>query len=84
MSGSALLVVGFAYAADNGFGARASTGLLVAGVVLLAVSMVHFLRTERNAIIPPRILKTRTTALCMVCSTLHAGAFLSSSFYLPV
>lgn len=52
MSAAALLIVGFSNAADIGFGKPAAYAVVVAGLVVLAVSVYHFLTTKRNAIIP--------------------------------
>lgn len=84
MAGCACLVVGFASASDNGWGQKQTIALLVVGCVLFIASLVNFLVTKRNAILPPRILRTRTTVFWLLCSTLHATAFLSASFYFPV
>lgn len=72
MSGCACLVVGFSFASDHGWGDKATIALLVVGGVLFASSLVNFLVTKRNAIIPPRVLKTRTTVFLMLASLLQA------------
>lgn len=84
MVGCALLVVGFAGASDNGWGNKQTIAMLVVGLVLFAASLVNFLLTKRNAIIPARVLRTPTISLWMICSTLHASSFLAASFYFPV
>lgn len=84
MSGCACLVVGFSSASDNGWGQKQTIALLVVGFVLFVASLVNFMVTKRNAIVPPRLLRTRTTVFWLLCSTLHATAFLSASFYFPV
>lgn len=84
MAGCACLVVGFTNASDEGWGAKKTIVLLVVGFVLFCASIVNFLLTKRNAIIPPRILRNRTTVVWLICSTLHASSFLSASFYFPV
>ncbi|KAJ9112554.1 hypothetical protein QFC19_000571 [Naganishia cerealis] len=72
MSGCACLVVGFSFASDHGWGDKATVALLVVGGVLFVSSLVNFLFTKRNAIIPPRVLKTRTTVFLMLASLLQA------------
>ncbi|KAI5455350.1 hypothetical protein NCC49_000164 [Naganishia albida] len=84
MSGCACLVVGFSFASDHGWGYKATVALLAVGGTLFCSSLVNFLFTKRNAIIPPRVLKTRTTVFLMLASLLQATAFLASSFYWPV
>lgn len=73
MGGVACLVVGFAFASDHGWGDKATIALLVVGVVAMASSGVNFFKTKRNAIIPKRVLTTRTTVLCMVVGLLHSS-----------
>lgn len=72
MAATAMLCVGFATASDNGWSDKTTIGLVVAGGVTFAAAIVNFLYTSRNAIIPPRMLKTRTTLFMMFCSTLQA------------
>ena len=84
MTGCACLVVGFSSASDNGWNTKQTIALLVVGFVLFTSSIANFLLTRRNSIIPPRLLKTRTTVFWLICSTLQATAFLSASFYFPV
>jgi hypothetical protein len=52
MVGAALLIVGFATAADNGFGVPTAYAVIAAGVVVIIGVVVHSLTTKRNAIIP--------------------------------
>ncbi|WWC92921.1 uncharacterized protein L201_007884 [Kwoniella dendrophila CBS 6074] len=83
MVASALLIVGFSRAADYGFGTGSTYGVILAGAVLLIAAIAHFLNTKRNAIIPARMFKNRTTAFFLIGSTLHAAAFLSFNYLLP-
>lgn len=46
------MIVGFSTAADHGFGTPAAYAVIIVGLVMLGVSIVHFLTTKRNAIIP--------------------------------
>jgi hypothetical protein len=52
MAGGSIFIVGFAIAADHGFGRPDSYALIVVGTVLLGLSVVNFLYTKRNAVIP--------------------------------
>ncbi|WVW86801.1 hypothetical protein I302_108856 [Kwoniella bestiolae CBS 10118] len=83
MIASGLLIVGFSRAADFGFGQPASYGIIIAGAVMFLAAVVNFLTTKRNAIIPARMFKNRTTAFFLLASTLHAAAFLSFNYLLP-
>ncbi|WRT69577.1 uncharacterized protein IL334_006566 [Kwoniella shivajii] len=83
MIASGLLIVGFSRAADYGFGQPSSYGIIIAGAITLLAAITNFLLTKRNAIIPARMFKNRTTAFFLLASTLHAAAFLSFNYLLP-
>jgi hypothetical protein len=57
-------VVGFSSAADDGFGAASAYGVIIAGMVVLVASFVHYLTTKRNAIIPA-VRHCQTTRLIL-------------------
>ena len=52
MAGGALLIVGFAQAADYGFGVPGAYAVIIAGVVVMGAAIINFLFTKRNAIVP--------------------------------
>lgn len=79
----ALLIIGFSRAADYGFDTPASYGIIIAGAVVFIAAVINFLITKRNAIIPSRMFKNRTTLFFLLGSTLHAIAFLPSNYLLP-
>ncbi|WWC65962.1 uncharacterized protein I303_108584 [Kwoniella dejecticola CBS 10117] len=83
MAASALLIVGFSRAADFGFGQPATYGVIIAGAVVFLAAIANFLTTKRNAIIPARMFKNRTTAFFLLASTLHAATFLAFNYLLP-
>ena len=83
MAAGSLLIVGFARAADFGFGVPSAYGVIAAGAVILACAVVNFLTTQRNAIIPARIFKNRTTLFWLIGSLLQALAFLPANYLLP-
>ena len=58
ITGTALLIVGFANAADFGFGGPTAYGFLAAGGAITILTIVHSLTTKRNAILPPVRLLT--------------------------
>ncbi|KGB77960.2 hypothetical protein CNBG_4047 [Cryptococcus deuterogattii R265] len=83
LASCALLIVGFSRAADYGFGTPTSYGIIIAGAVVFVAAIVNFLMTKRNAIIPSRMFKNRTTLFFLLGSALHATAFIPSNFLLP-
>ncbi|KAJ7063414.1 MFS general substrate transporter [Mycena amicta] len=58
--------------------------LLVVGFVLLVLFGVWESFTSKNPIIPRRLFKTRTTAIILITTLLHALAFFSGAYYLPL
>ncbi|KAF7336497.1 MFS general substrate transporter [Mycena sanguinolenta] len=84
MTGTGTLLAGFSIAADNGWSDPATIGLVATGPVLLALALVIESRTTRMAILPVRLLKTRTTLSLFGIDLLHATAFMCTNFYLPV
>ncbi|KAF7354722.1 Membrane transporter [Mycena sanguinolenta] len=62
----------------------ATIALLVAGCVTLGLGVTVEMWTNRSPIIPPRLFKTRTTGLIFFTVFLHAFAFFSAAFYLPL
>ncbi|KAJ7095709.1 major facilitator superfamily domain-containing protein [Mycena belliarum] len=84
MSGTGTLLAGFSIASDKGWKEPATIALIVAGPVLLALAAVVESKTTRMAVIPPRLLKTRTTLSLFGLTFLHAIGFMCTNFYLPV
>ncbi|WVR07306.1 hypothetical protein IAU60_004347 [Kwoniella sp. DSM 27419] len=83
MAGSALIIVGFSNAADAGFGAKSAYPIIVAGLVVMGLSVAHFLTTKKNAIIPARMFRTRTPLFFTIGSFLQSVMFLPANFLLP-
>lgn len=83
MAVAALLIVGFSSAADKGFSDPQSYGLIAAGGGLALVLFAHILFTKRNAIIPPRMLKVRTTVFFLIASFLNSFMFMPAVYLLP-
>ena len=52
IAGTALLVVGFAEAADFGFSSPSAYAVIIAGAILSVAAIVNCLVTKRVAIIP--------------------------------
>ncbi|KAJ6519095.1 major facilitator superfamily domain-containing protein [Mycena sanguinolenta] len=82
MSGTGTLLAGFSIAADRSD--PDTIGLVATGPVLLALALVVESRTTRMAILPVRLLKTRTTLALFGIDLLHATVLTATSFYLPV
>ncbi|KAI0029161.1 major facilitator superfamily domain-containing protein [Vararia minispora EC-137] len=62
----------------------ATIALLVLGGALLLAFIGWECTTKRSPIIPPRIFRTRTTAIILLTSFLHSFVFFTGAFYLPL
>nr|ODN99818.1 hypothetical protein L204_02258 [Cryptococcus depauperatus CBS 7855] len=78
-----LVIVGFSTAADEGFGAKKAYAVIITGMGIMALAVIHFLTTKKNAIIPARLLRTRTTLFFMIGSFFQSLIFMPSLFLLP-
>ncbi|KAF9053859.1 MFS general substrate transporter [Hymenopellis radicata] len=83
VSGVICLLIGFNFSETSWQQAKTIV-LLVIGGVLLVSAGVYECFTERSPIIPPRLFKTRTTAVILISSFLHALSFFVGAYYLPV
>ncbi|KIY72091.1 MFS general substrate transporter [Cylindrobasidium torrendii FP15055 ss-10] len=77
------LLLGFNFS-ERGWQDAKTIALVAVGGSLLVVAGIHEGFTKRSPIIPPRLFRTRTTALILTFSFLHALAFFVGAFYLPV
>ncbi|KAI6040004.1 MFS general substrate transporter, partial [Pisolithus marmoratus] len=83
VGGVVCLLLGFQFSQTSWSDAR-TIALLVVGCILLVMGGVNDVFTTRSAIVPARLFKTRTTAILLVSSFLHAITFFSASYYLPL
>ncbi|KAK0463985.1 MFS general substrate transporter [Desarmillaria tabescens] len=78
VAGVVCLLIGFNFS-EASWKAPKTIVLIVLGGVLLVCAGIFEAFTKRSPIIPPRLFKTRTTAIILVSTFLHA-----LSFFLPV
>lgn len=71
MVAGALLIVGFSEAADYGFGTPRAYAVIIVGAVFFCVSIVHYLRTTRVAIIPAVSLRSSPPPETRIKSTIR-------------
>ncbi|KAI0780966.1 MFS amino acid permease [Trametes elegans] len=83
IAGVVLVLLGFNFS-ETSWATAQCIATLVVGVCLLIVASINELYTTRSPIIPPRLFKTRTTALLLISTFLHALGFFAGSYYLPV
>ncbi|KAG8949458.1 hypothetical protein FRC04_008557 [Tulasnella sp. 424] len=83
IGGVACLLVGFNQS-ETDWHSPVTIALVAVSVPLIAAGIVNEFHTSRRPIIPPRLFKTRTTLCILITVFLHAYAFFSASFYLPL
>ncbi|KAJ6479069.1 MFS amino acid permease [Mycena sanguinolenta] len=62
----------------------ATIALLLVGLITIVMAVAFEMWTKRSPILPPRLFKTRTTALIIFTALAHSFAFFSAAFYLPL
>lgn len=83
VAGVICLLIGFNQGETN-WQAASTIALLVVGGVLLLAAAINEGFTKRSPIIPPRLFRTRTTAVILISSFIHALAFFAGAYYLPL
>ncbi|EJU01144.1 MFS general substrate transporter [Dacryopinax primogenitus] len=84
MSATILVLLGLTWSISNGWQDARTLGMLISGLVLYVPAIIWEFYTTKDAIIPPRLFKTRTTGILMFNVLIHGIAFLAGSYYLPV
>ncbi|KAM0792824.1 hypothetical protein ACM66B_002590 [Microbotryomycetes sp. NB124-2] len=82
VGGVVALLVGFSFA-EQDWSSPQTIALLVVGVVILAAAGYQETTTQKSAIIPARLFKTRTPACILLSTMCQSFAFISLSFYFP-
>ncbi|KAG8983298.1 hypothetical protein FRB90_006143, partial [Tulasnella sp. 427] len=83
LGGVVCLLVGFNQS-ETSWHSPTTIALVAVSVPIIAAGIVNEFYTSRRPIIPPRVFKTRTTLIILITVFLHAFAFFSSVFYLPL
>lgn len=83
LAGVICLLLGFNQS-ETSWQSPATISLLVVGGSVLILAALWESSTKRSPIIPPRLFRTRTTAIILITVFLHAFAFFAASYYLPV
>ncbi|KAI0647025.1 MFS amino acid permease [Trametes meyenii] len=83
IAGVILILLGFNFSETN-WSTPQCIAPLVIGIAILLVAAFNELYTKRSPIVPPRLFKTRTTALILISTFLHAFGFFAGAYYLPV
>lgn len=83
VGGVVCLLIGF-NSGETNWSSAETIALLVVGGVLLLLAGINEVYTNRSPIIPPRLFRTRTTAIILISNLLHAIAFFGGAYYLPL
>jgi MFS family permease len=83
ITGVICLLIGF-NASETSWSSAETISLLVVGCILLISAGFNEYFTTRSPIVPPRLFKTRTTAIILISVFLHATAFFAGAYYLPL
>ncbi|KAJ7632749.1 MFS general substrate transporter [Roridomyces roridus] len=83
VSGVVCLLIGF-NSSETSWSSAETIALLAVGCCLLVAAAVNETFTTRSPIIPPRLFRTRTTAMILISTFLHGIAFFSGAYYLPL
>ena len=86
IAGVVLVLIGFqsAETARQRWKAPETVAPLVIGAVLLVLGSINEIYTKKEPVIPPRLFKTRTTAVVLIGGFLHSMTFFSAAYYVPL
>lgn len=81
-----LLLLGFQFAQSKGVGWKAPQTIiaLLVGVALFVLGVVNELDTRRDPIIPPMLLKMRTTVVILIACFIHTFTLFAATYYVPL
>lgn len=83
IGGIVSVLLGFSYGQES-WSAKETIALLVVGFVLLIACGINEYYTTRSPIVPPRLFRTRTTAVILLGNLVHGMTFMAGAFYLPL
>jgi len=83
VGGVVCVLIGF-NSGETNWSSAETIALLTVGCILLIAAGINEVYTSRSPIIPPRLFKTRTTAIILVSNLLHAMTFFAGAYYLPL
>jgi MFS family permease len=86
VSGIVLFLTGLASGGNGTWAWNSSVvlGNLIPGAVCIVGAVINELFTKRQALIPPRLFKTRTTGGVLISVFLHGIVFTPATYYLPL
>ncbi|KJA23787.1 hypothetical protein HYPSUDRAFT_39633 [Hypholoma sublateritium FD-334 SS-4] len=83
VGGVVILLLGF-NESETSWSSKQTIALLTVGAVTLIAGGFNEAITTRSPIVPPRLFHTRTTAILLISTFLHAVVFFSGAYYLPL
>ncbi|UZJ56504.1 hypothetical protein CBS101457_005824 [Exobasidium rhododendri] len=84
-----IFLLGFTFAETDGFASPKAIACIVVGACLFPVFVAYEFWAEKKfpsvkPIVPPRLFRTRTTALLLVGVACHSLSFFAAAYYLPL
>ncbi|KAI0064575.1 MFS general substrate transporter [Artomyces pyxidatus] len=83
VGGVVCILIGF-NSGETNWSSAETIALLTVGCVLLLAGSINEVYTSRSPIIPPRLFRTRTTAIILITNLFHAVTFFGGAYYLPL
>ncbi|KAJ7219408.1 MFS general substrate transporter [Mycena pura] len=83
VAGVVCVLVGF-NSSETSWSSAETIALVAVGFALLVAGGVNECFTKKSPIVPPRLFKTRTTAVLLITTLLHALVFFCGAYYLPL
>ncbi|KAJ7046931.1 MFS general substrate transporter [Mycena alexandri] len=83
VAGVVCVLIGF-NSSETSWSSAETISCLTVGCVLLVAAGFNEVYTTRSPIIPPRLFKTRTTAILLITTFFHALGFYAGAYYLPL
>ncbi|KAI0807335.1 MFS amino acid permease [Fomes fomentarius] len=84
VAGVVLILLGFNFSETSWATPQCIAPLVIGCILLILASVNELLLKTRSPIVPPRLFKTRTTALILISVFIHAFGFFCGAYYLPV
>ncbi|KAJ7774979.1 MFS general substrate transporter [Mycena metata] len=83
VAGVVCVLIGF-NSSETSWSSAETIACLSVGCALLVAAGFNEVYTTRSPIIPPRLFKTRTTAILLIQTFFHALGFYAGAYYLPL
>ncbi|KAF8503316.1 major facilitator superfamily domain-containing protein [Russula emetica] len=83
LAGTVCFLIGL-NSGETSWSSAETIALLCVGCTLLILGSINEILTSRSPVVPPRLFRTRTTAIILITCFIHALTFFAGAFYLPL